>query len=119
NSPSAMPVRNIWATESAKSRWSRTSWSRTGPGWSSNSAEAETNRHSEPPSMIVCSQCSNSARSLECGPHDLLAEQVAGPFKHLQLERFLGLEVREQPALGQLEPGRERADGQAGQAETR
>ncbi len=57
-----MPVRKMVATASYISRRSRTSRSRTGPGWSSNSVAAAT--YGQPPGRASqVSQCSNRART--------------------------------------------------------
>jgi hypothetical protein len=53
------------------------------------------------------------ARLPHGGPHDLVDESLGGRVEDLDLEGFLGPEVREETALGKAEVGRETADGQA------
>ena len=122
-SPSVTAVPATVATNSSQSCWLRTTASRIGPGWSSNSADAVTKMQPpcrpglpvEPP-VEEGADPRLSPRRGQRGPDDDVGEPLARPLERLELHGFLGLEVRQQAAsahprvLGV-------ADGQAGEAD--
>ena len=95
------------------------------PGWSSSSVESATNMHPDRPlDRGHSSQCSNSARTrfsprgaASAGLDHPVHEALDAELEHLQLQRFLGLEVGEEAALRQLELVGEHADGEGAEAD--
>jgi hypothetical protein len=58
-----------------------------------------------------------ATRCGERGAHNVLHEYRRAMLEHLDLQRFFGVEMGEQPALGKLEIGGELPDGEPSQTD--